>query len=158
MRALALCLAFAACGTPAPELTPAEREAGGAALAGWLAAGLPSPAQNDCVPTHFYVRLADASDFNRKCRSTPQAAAGCLNWEGPSAFLHPERYPIVVISPNWRSEPGIIIHELMHAFTKCAGLGAGPMDYQHLNPRIWQAAGGESSAQAQALGLIGQNN
>ena len=155
---VAVTLLALACCTPAtPELKPFERQAGIAALEGWRAAGLPEPNKNRCDVTHWSVRLDSAKDFELDCMgATPKSAAGCTNYGSDGSWFRSPTYPVVVISPEWRSEPGIIIHELMHAFWLCSDmpnqLGSGNID--HLDPRVWQAHGGDTSAQGRALGVL----
>jgi hypothetical protein len=145
-----------ACASPS-VLTAGERAAGAAALAGWRAAGLPEPYEG-CNVSRFQVRLADEAMFLRVCRASPVASAGCLSWEENGSPFRPTRYPVVVISPGRVSEPRIIVHELMHAAWHCSNLPGSysPANTQHLDPRVWTAAGGETSAQSRAMRLLEQ--
>jgi hypothetical protein len=44
---------------------------------------------------------------------------------------------------------------MMHALSSCADLDQfGPGNRHHLEPRVWSAAGGETSAQSRAMGLL----
>lgn len=117
---------------------------------------MPEPNQDKCVVEQFYIRLDDVDSFAFDCRSTPEAAAGCLNWTSSNHFFRPFIYPVVVISPNWRSEPSIIVHELMHAMTHCSHLDGEwtPLNFDHKDPRVWSAAGGVTSAQSRAMALL----
>lgn len=88
--------------------------------------------------------------------SSAELDAGCTGYGQTNNLFAWREYPIVVISPTWKSEPGIVIHELMHAYWHCSGLpnemGAGNVDHQ--DSRVWAAAGGATSAQGRALAII----
>ena len=145
-----------ACSTPAPELQPFERAAGSALADAWTAGGFPAPTQNNCDFTRFSVRLDSAQNYGVDCRSTPEASAGCTNFSSDGSWFSSPNYPVVVVSPDWKSEPGIIIHELLHARIYCSGSGktGDPFDVNHADPRFWQAAGGDTSVQSRALKLL----
>lgn len=152
-------LLLSSCHMQNEGVTLGERLSGSAALSAWRAAGLPEPDQDGCDVLGFRVRLADRAAFVRDCRASPESSAGCLNWASSSHFFRPRLYPLIVISPNWRSEPGIIVHELMHAYVRCSRSGPSAWDAgdsQHSDPRVWTAAGGEGSAQSRAMLLLGQ--
>lgn len=158
MKALLISVAAitAACTTAAPELRPEERAAGAALASAWTAGGFPAPTRNNCDFSRFSVRLDSAKDYGVDCRSTPEASAGCTNFSSDGSWFSSPNYPVVVISPTWKSEPGIIIHELLHARIYCSGSGkpGDPFDVNHSDPRFWQAAGGATSVQAKALALL----
>lgn len=144
-----------ACSTPAPELQPFERAAGAALASAWNAGGFPEPTQNDCDFARFSVRIDNAKDYAVDCRSTPEASAGCTNFSGNGSWLSSSNYPVVVISPDWKSDPGIIIHELLHARIYCSNSGkpGDPFDANHADQRFWTAAGGDTSAQSRAIAI-----
>lgn len=152
---LLLLLALTAC-TSAPELLPHERAAGAAAFAAWSQAGLPSPDQGRCDVRAFRVRVVSAERFVQDCRTAPEAAYGCTAWESTNEMFRWREVPVVVIAPWWRSEPSIIVHELMHSYVRCSGLapGSDPGDSQHTDPRVWKATGGEISVQSRAMKLL----
>ena len=154
--AILAALAAASCVPPAPELLPLERSAGQAVSVAWNSAALPFPSKNDCDVSRFSVRIASATDYATSCLGAPEASAGCTNFSSDGSWFSSPLYPIVVISPTWKSEPGIIVHELLHAYVYCSESGkpGDPFDANHTDSRVWKAAGGESSVQARAMSLI----
>lgn len=145
-------LALTGC-TPAPELTPFERASGSAAAQAWLTAGLPASA-DDCDMRSFSIVRPPASEFVLRCGSA--TAAACLDWGGGGP-LRP-RHPVVVLAPGQEIEDNgePIIHELMHALWTCAAVGPplDPGNRGHLDPRVWVATGGQTSAQARARAIV----
>lgn len=147
-------VAFTACVPTAPELTPLERRGVHAALEGWRAAGLPAPDAERCDFGHVYVRWAkDADEFWQLCRALASEHAACTLWESSNHFFRPLSYPVVQLRPGFvllpDSEP--VIHELMHALTRCAGMPFWlPANTQHLDPRVWSAAEAVPGASAQS--------
>lgn len=141
-------LLLPACVPTAPELPPAERAAIHAAIDGWREAGLPEPDAVRCDFTRTRVRTAKPDD-----RCPTPGHDGCLQWESSDHWFRWVEYPVVVARPGWLAadNPFLIIHELMHAMARCAGM---PSDIGHDDPRVWAEAGGETSAQGRAVALL----
>lgn len=156
MKAAFVALFLVCACTPASNLKPFEREAGDAVAAAWAESGLPAPTQGRCDVSKWRVRTDDAVSFQNDCHVPAPAAGGCTAWADTDAMFAWREYPVVVISPAWKSEPGIIIHELMHAYWHCAEMPneLGPDNIDHKDPRVWQAAGGDASVQARALAIV----
>lgn len=156
MRTLVSTLALlCACSSAAPALEPFERASGAALASAWAAGGFPPATQNSCDFSRFSVRLDSANDYAVDCSSPAEASAGCTNFSSDGSWFSGPNYPVVVISPTWKSEPGIIIHELLHARIYCSGSGkpGDPYDVNHADPRFWTAAGGDTSAQSRAMAI-----
>ncbi len=142
--------------TPAHERSLDESSWGAAALSAWQASGLPAPTRGRCDIASFRVRVVSASDFVQLCHTVPEAAYGCTSWDSTGEWFCWREIPIVVIAPWWKVEPSIVVHELMHAMYRCSGMpGAySGANSQHLDPRVWSAAGGATSAQSRAMAII----
>jgi hypothetical protein len=155
MKWIALAICLASC-TPAPELAPDLRAAGAAVRQAWGSAGLPAPDQGRCDVGTFHVRTPDVAEYERDCRGVYLHSYGCLVWTTTDAWFRYKTQPVVVVSPWWRAEPNIVIHELMHAYTRCAGLrpGQDPGDSQHTDVRVWSGAGGADSVEARARSMM----
>lgn len=151
--ALAGSLALLGCAPP-PVLTVAEARAGQAALAAWSTHKMPAPtASPRCEVERYYVVHADDVQFTTRCHALPTAAAGCLAWTNSNHFVRWRDWPVLVIGAKYVGDESLVVHELLHALIRCARLGPSVWDagdYQHANPRIWKAAGGEASVQATA--------
>lgn len=154
-------LSYLGCVPPRQEHSPLERAGIHAAVQGWLLAGLPSPNAESCDFSHVYIRWADTDqEFEELCRATKVNVA-CTLWDSSSHFFRPLMYPVIELRPGFLllpdSEP--IIHECMHALTRCSGLPFWlPGNTQHLDARIWTAAETDAnrglSAQSRARALV----
>lgn len=151
MRRAALLLALAAC-QPAPRPPPEHRALAAVVRHAWTEAGLPDADARDCDLRSFSVRTPDASGYRRMCATEPSRSAACLVWEADESFFSPTRSPVVVVSPLFRVDPPLILHELLHAAAVCSGFVHG--DRLHTEARIWSAAGGADSAQSRALSMM----
>lgn len=154
-RALAY-LALVAC-TPKPELTPEQLAAGAAVRQSWSASELPAADRSSCDLTRFYIRTpSDAQGYYDLCHAGADGSYGCLSWQSTDRMMGGSRWPVVVVSPWWRPEPTIIIHELMHAYAYCSGLfpGSDPGDREHTDPRVWSVAGGADSVESVARSMM----
>lgn len=139
---------LAGCAGPATNLDPMQRAAFLAVEEAWYEAGLPVP-HEDCNLDAFVVVHATSKKYWELCGSDPQKSAGCSTSEHIRP-LQPDTVPIVVVSPKHYIEPTIITHELSHAFQRCTT----GRDYGHSDPKVWQAAGGDSSVQARANKIL----
>ena len=152
-----LALSLTACMPRAPELPPLALAGVHAALEGWRAAGLPEPDER-CDFTGVRLRWAkDAAEFWELCRGVAPKNAACLNWTTSNHFFRPTEFPVIVLRAGFvletDSEP--TIHEISHALYRCAGLPWwDAQNTKHLDPRVWSAAGGETSAQSRARALV----
>jgi hypothetical protein len=147
-----------ACAATPTALRPHEQKAGAAARIAWRERGLPEPIEGRCdVDRYEVIVTTDAAGFNRYCpTSRADKTAGCLAWRSSDHWFRWRDRPLVVISPKHHSEPTIVVHELMHAYYRCAGLSKSdwdPGDRGHTDPRVWSAAGGETAAQTRADAL-----
>ena len=154
-------LALLGCVHRRSDMPPGEqRSVVLAVLAAWEAVGLPAPrgGRNGCDMHKARVILASESEYMARCRNPSTASAGCLNMESSGHFFRPIDYPVVVVSPAWRVEPGIVAHELLHAMYLCSGLPDpyGLANAGHGHPMVWKAAGGAGSAQAIAESFLGE--
>lgn len=139
-------LLLAGCALPTAEHEPHEVAAYEAVVEAWAAAGLPEPS-NDCHLDLFQVHQArTAAEY--PC-GDPAKSYGCMTLENYGGPMRPARVPEIYITPWHHSEPYLIVHELLHGFAICSGLG-----YGHGDPRVWQAAGGASSVQEAANQLL----
>jgi hypothetical protein len=129
---LALLVALCSSCAPRPISLPDEaRQAEDAAMAGWLAAGLPACPSLRSVG----VRYAWAPCGNRN-------AAGCVQ---QGVIVLREGQPVL------DDQGGPVVHEWMHlARYRCAG----GRDEGHTDPRVWIEAGGEGSAQGRARAFL----
>jgi len=127
----------AGCSLPMGDYEPHEQAAFDALKAAWDG---PKPA-GYCHLDRFLVRQ------NNSCG--PEAY-GCLSWEKPRPF-RADKVPVVNIATWHHSEPYLVVHELLHAFSLCAGWGG---DARHVNPRVWSAAGGDSSIQSRTMAVL----
>lgn len=158
--------------TPAPQsLPPSSRAAGAAVLQGWSEAGLPDPklGRGGCDVRAFRVSRPSVQDYVLKCSSYPsdnngetrpdgaRESAGCLSWDSSGHWFRSVDIPIVVVAPGWEaSTDELIVHELLHALYRCADLPYWTQqNVSHLDPRVWEATGGEESAQGRARRLVG---
>ncbi len=145
---------------PKPVLKPHEEVAGRAAWDAWRLKKLPVPVHGHCNAGRFYVVTPTPDDFSKYCPMTNwKKVAGCLSWRTSHHFFAWSEYPVVVVSPKHYSEPTIIVHELLHAYTHCAELSTNPWDPgdgDHKDPRVWSAAGGRDAAQSIADDLAVQ--
>ena len=154
MRTLALLL-LAGCAAR-PALLPHEALAGRAVAKAWAEKGLPAPTrQKRCdVESFDVVVTTTAADWHQWCPlADPGKTFGCLAWEYTAHWFFWRERPIVVISPMHHTEPTIVVHELMHAYTQCAALRKDPWDpadARHTDPRVWSAPGGVEAAQSRA--------
>jgi hypothetical protein len=147
----------AGCARPAPEMQSFERASGSAAMEAWRASGLPEPNKNRCDMSLWRIKLASDAEVPQLCvAASAERDAGCTSYGTTSNFFAWRDYPIVVITSRWHSEPGIIVHELMHALWHCSDMPdeAGLGNTDHRDPRVWEAAGGATSVQARALAIL----
>ena len=152
-------LALCAC-APLPVLTPAQQAAGPAVRAAWAQKALPEPVgwrTFRCDLSRYYVEVLDGEDFTSTCGALPTKAAGCLEWTSSNHFFRPFQWPRIIVGPKYAADQGLVVHELLHAYVRCARVGVSVWDqgdYQHTSPRIWKAAGGAGSVQHRAAALL----
>lgn len=150
-------LMLSAC-APMSVLTDGQRGAGDATARAWAEAGLPAPNKRRCNDmTRFYVTEVTVDEFPLHCHALATKTAGCLSWKSSNHFFRPYEWPEVVTWAKYRDDMGLVVHELLHAYIRCAAIGNGvwdPGDRSHANPAVWEAAGGEKSVQWRANQLM----
>jgi len=133
-----------------PPITQQHRDAFSMAERGWHAAGLPDP--NGCLDGARVEQATSWSDYRYRCYLygpySHIKAAGCLSRYARGAFGRRDGV-LVLVAPNAEASAYLIVHESMHALTRCAmDRGhADPFDGLHTDARVWTAAGGKLSAQ-----------
>ncbi len=139
---------LAACALPTTDHLPHEDAAYAAVAEAWAEAGMPEPSAS-CDLDRFVVHTG--VDDVKVCGTK---AYGCveLRHEGPP--MRGVSVPHISIAAWYRSEPHIIVHELLHAFSTCAGVGGSS---NHSNPAVWgadPAVQGRATAKLRAQGWL----
>ncbi len=146
-RTVVALAALSACALPDPDHQPHEDAAYEAVAQAWAEAGMPEPADR-CRIDLFEVRQVSAG-VETVCGMPAERIFACTWMESAGRPMSPTHTPIILISPIWHSEPGVLVHELLHSFAQCTGGGSG-----HNNPLIWTAAGGADSVQSRATAIL----
>jgi hypothetical protein len=123
---------------------PNEEESAYAKLAkgAWEAEGMPSLSSECEQPIEMFVAHLETQPFEERCGRTycnspklkegEACAVGCLSnttvgclSSGSTAVIH----------EDYSNDINVYLHELMHRFSSCAGLG---LDHNHVSHKIWQ--------------------
>lgn len=150
-RLLALAL-LSACVHTTP-LTPGDRDALDRVRDAWHAAQLGNPGNcGDLIEVRRHETIesyVDACDglhpglFGELAR----VSAGCTTTA--LRGVRGVQVAIVHVAPTYHADLGLVQHEALHRLSYCAYDNSDPA---HTDARLWEAAGGASSAQARALG------
>lgn len=139
-----------------PSITSPERLALEAAVVGWTEA-LGEPDARECGLDLVTVVHVTAARFRRACKIEPGpgGAGACLLYESVGFS---RSAPIIVLRPGLDDDDvrEAVIHESLHNFIECEldRSPRDPFDALHTDPRVWQGAGGATSAQARARAAV----
>jgi hypothetical protein len=143
-RSLALVALLTAC--PRPPITHEQRNAFEATDYGWHAAG--NPPAGDCLKGARVRVAADLDEMRERCYASHGKYAGCLASYARGVGGHRDGI-LVMVAPGYEHDYALVVHEALHAIVKCTEMGpqGDPFDAAHSLQSVWQAAGGDKSAQ-----------
>lgn len=164
---VALALLMSACLPKPVALPPDEQLTVDAALYGWREAGLPDP--GPCLRGATVVWASSPEDYTARCASgmgisvylaraegvTVEHSAACLGYRTEQRGLDTLDVPVAILRPGqalFDATGSVATHEWLHALVQCLLQRPldDPADAYHSDPRVWEAKGGASSAQARA--------
>lgn len=116
----------------------------------WSDAGLPKPLGGATCGHLDGLEVWAPSTAREYAALCPEASWACQVWTlGSERRVRATYHPVAVLHPDlpaslWASQA---IHEMLHALGDCSIVG---VDYDHLDPRVWES-GGEDSVERRAF-------
>jgi hypothetical protein len=130
-----------ACEPPRYDQKPHEIAAYWAVVDAWNAAGMPD-VSSDCDIESFVVR--------ENSNSCGPGAYGCMRLIRHGGPVRGVKIPYIYIAGWHRSESYLMVHELLHAFSDCSGVGGS---VNHSNSLVWSASETENRQSVQTVAV-----